>query len=158
MRAVLKRRRLEAKTDYHARVSLLKSVKPRLVIRKTNRYIIAQFVESKLAQDKIILGVTSKDLLQKGWPKENAGSLKSRAAAYLTGVMLAKKAAGKIKEAIFDLGLQRNVKKSRIYSALKGVIDGGVKIPCTEESLPSQESIDLNEKVGSLINKLISKL
>ncbi len=158
MRAVLKRRRLEAKTDYHARVSLLKSAKPRLVIRKTNRHIIAQFVESKLAQDKVIFGVNSKELLQKGWPKENAGSLKSRAAAYLTGFMLGKKASGKIKEAIFDLGLHRNVKKSRIYSALKGVIDAGIKVPCSEESLPSQEIIDSNEKVGNLADKLKSKL
>jgi len=87
----LRRRRKEAKTDYKARLNLLKSNKPRLVIRKTNRYIIAQIVESNLAQDKVIADFSSQDLLEKGWPKEKAGSLKSLQAAYLTGFGLVKK-------------------------------------------------------------------
>ena len=60
----LKRRRHEARTDYRIRLALLKSEKPRLVVRKTNRYIIAQIVESDIAQDKIIVGLTSKSLLE----------------------------------------------------------------------------------------------
>ena len=39
---VSKRRRIEAKTDYAKRIKLLKSEKPRLVFRRTNKYIIAQ--------------------------------------------------------------------------------------------------------------------
>ena len=37
MPKVQRRRRIEAKTDYKARFNLLKSEKPRLVVRKTNR-------------------------------------------------------------------------------------------------------------------------
>jgi len=39
-----RRRRIASKTDYKARLSLLKSEKPRLVVRKTNRYIIAPII------------------------------------------------------------------------------------------------------------------
>ncbi len=158
MRKVLKRRRIEAKTDYLARMELIKAKKPRLVIRKTNRYIIAQLVETTIAQDAVIIGVTSKDLLTKGWPKEAQGSLKSLPAAYLTGFLLAKSAKGKVKEVIVDFGLHRNVQKSRIYAVVKGALDAGLEIPCNEKALPDLESIQANEKVGSLVEKLKAKL
>ena len=159
MTRMLRRRRQEAKTDYRARLDLLKSDIPRLIIRKTNKQVIVQIVQTKDAQDKVVFSSTSRDLLEKGWPKELEGSLKSRPAAYLTGYLLAKKAAGKIKEAILDSGLHRNVKKSRIYSALKGVIDGGITIPHKEDILPSEEELtSANEKTGSLISKLKAKI
>ena len=45
--------------DY-ARLKLLKGEKPRLVFRRTNRYILAQYISSKEAQDKIEFTITSK--------------------------------------------------------------------------------------------------
>ena len=72
----IRRRRKENKTDYGKRIKLLKSGKPRIVFRKSNRYVVAQYVISKEAQDKTELGVSSKELLKHGWPKENSGSLK----------------------------------------------------------------------------------
>ncbi len=150
----IKRRRLEAKTDYNARLSMLKSGKTRLIVRKTNRYLIAQLVSSNLAQDKVIVGVSSKDLLGLGWPKELAGSLKNRIACYLTGMLLASKAKGK--EAILDLGMHRNISGSRIYALVKGAIDAGLKIPCSEESLPKIEAKD--EKFSGIFEKIKQKL
>ncbi len=158
MTRVMRRRRIEAKTDYRARIDLLRSSKPRLIIRKTNRYVIVQLVETKDAQDSVIYSVISKDLLSNGWPKELSGSLKSRQAAYLTGYLLARKASSKIKEAILDAGLNRHVKKSRIYSALKGVIEGGINVPCGKDILPQEEDLNANEKLANLIGKLKSKL
>lgn len=158
MPRTLKRRRLEARTDYRARLALLKSEKPRLVIRKTNRYITLQLVESISAQDKIIFGVNSKQLLEKGWPKEMSGSLKSKPAAYLSGLMLAKLAKGKIKDAILDLGMQRNIPKSKLYAALNGAIDGGLIVPHSQDILPGYAEISKNPKTGSLIAKLKDKL
>jgi len=64
-----KRRRREAKTDYAKRIRLLKSNSPRLVFRKTNKYLIAQYIVSKEAKDEIKLGGNSKELLKFGWPK-----------------------------------------------------------------------------------------
>jgi len=158
MPRTLRRRRAEAKTDYKARLALLKSEKPRLIIRRTNRYIILQIVESHIAQDKVLFGATSKELLSKGWPESLSGSLKNRAAAYLAGLLLGKKASGKIKEAILDMGMHRNIKKSRIYSALKGVIDAGIKIPHDKDSLPSLDEISKNPKTREIFNKLKEKI
>lgn len=154
---VIRRRRLEAKTDFRARIVLLESGKVRLVVRKTNRYIIGQFIESEIAQDKILFSATSKILLKKGWPKEALGALKSRAAAYLTGLVLGKLAKEKVKEAIVDIGLQRNISKSRIYALVKGVIDAGIKINCGEEALPNEELIRQG-KFGSLVEQLKEKV
>jgi len=145
-----RRRRREAKTDYKARLALLKSEKPRLIIRKTNRYIIVQLVQSEIAQDKTLVRVTSKDLLEKGWPKEQAGSLKNLAASYLTGFLLVKKLKEKPDSAILDIGLHRNISKSRIYAVLKGALDAGLKIPHNEDALPSTEKIKSTDKTNAL--------
>ncbi len=140
---VPKRRRREGKTDYRARIALLKSGKPRVVVRKTNRYIIAQLVKSKEAQDSVAIGVTSKHLLKYGWPQELSGSLKSIPASYLTGYLLGKKML-KINEskAILDIGLARSTKGSRLYAVVKGLLDAGIEIPCSEKVLPSQDRIN----------------
>ena len=154
----LRRRRKEAKTDYKARLNLLKSNKPRLVIRKTNRYIIAQIVESNLAQDKVIADFSSQDLLEKGWPKEKAGSLKSLQAAYLTGFGLVKKMKSHQKEMILDIGLNAKVKGSRIFAALKGAVEAGLKINHTKEIFPTEERLNSNKNLKGLIEKIKEKL
>lgn len=146
------RRRKEGKTDYKLRLGLLKSGQARIVYRRTNRYIVGQIVNSEIAQDSIVVGVSSKDLLKLGWPKENAGSLKGLQASYLTGYLLGKKA--KIDKAIFDIGLQRNIHKSRLYAFLKGVIDAGVEIPHKEETLPTDEDLKKNEKLAKVLDKV----
>ncbi len=153
-----KQRRLEGKTDYKARIALLKSGKPRLVARKTNRYIIAQIVETKAAQDKVTLSFNSKTLLSKGWPKDKEGSLKSLQAAYLTGFMLGKLAHEKnIESTIFDIGINRNVRKSRLYAILKGALDAGLDIPHNPEALPSLSDLQKNEKLKNLIERMKQK-
>jgi large subunit ribosomal protein L18 len=158
MKKTIKRRRREAKTDYKARLVMLKSGEPRLVVRKTNRYIIVQIVKSEIAQDKVIVGLNSKILLSKGWPKENAGSLKSKTAAYLTGYLIGKEAKGRIKSAIFDIGMYRNLKKSRLYAVLKGAIDAGLKIKHNPEILPQEKDIAPNKKLEEIFKKIKPKI
>ena len=154
----IRQRRLKAKTDYKARLALLKSGKSRIVVRKTNRYIIVQIVESNNAQDKVLFGVTSKILLAKGWPKEKSGSLKSLAASYLTGLLVGKEAKEKTKEAILDFGMHRNIQKSRLYAVLKGIVDSGLKIPHNPDFLISMEEIMKNKNLSDLANKLKDKM
>jgi len=149
----IRRRRREGKTDYKARLGLLKSDKARIVIRKTNKYVIGQIIISDIAQDKVVVLVNSKDLLAKGWPKELSGSLKSLVACYLTGFLLGKKSK-KIKEGVFDIGLQRNIKGARVYSFLKGIIDSGFEVSYNEKVLPSDEILNKNEKTKDLIGKI----
>jgi large subunit ribosomal protein L18 len=138
-----KRRRMHGKTDYKARLNLLKTDKPRIVIRKTNRYVIAQYIESKEAQDKIIFGANSNELLKYGWPESAKGSLKSIPASYLTGFLLGRKILFKFDnpKAVIDFGLNRNVKKSRLYAALKGVIDAGIEMNA-EDVFPDEKIIE----------------
>ena len=156
MKKVIRRRRLENKTDYKARLALLKSDKPRLVVRKSNRYISAQIVKSEVAQDITLASFNSKILISKEWPKELSGSLKSIPAGYLTGFLLGSslKEELKDKEIILDIGMNRAIPKSRIFAVLKGAIDSGLNIPHDEESLPSLTSLKSNKKLSSMFEKL----
>jgi len=133
------RRKREGKTNYKKRLRLLLSHKLRLVIRKSLKNIIIQFVEYDQQGDKIILSVSSKVLERDyGW-KINKGNAPS---AYLTGLLAGLKAKQKgINDAVFDIGLQSSVKGSRIYAAVKGVIDSGITVPCSEEMLPNYDIV-----------------
>ena len=136
----VKKRRKQNRTDYLGRLKLLKSGKPRVVFRKTNKYIIAQYVTSKQAQDKIIFGVNSKDLMKHGWKKES-GSLKSIPASYLTGYLIGKQIIKKgLETPIVDFGMVRVLHKTKTYAFLKGLIDSGVEIKC-EKGFPDEEKI-----------------
>ncbi len=153
------RRRREHKTDYDSRIKLLQARKPRLVIRKTNKYIIAQIIKSEEAKDTTIAFAVSKELSKYGW---NHG-FKNLPAAYLTGLLIASKAEGKIKEAIVDIGLQRSTRGSRIYAVIKGAIEGGLKINCDEKMFPENERLkgahlktkDIDKKIEEIKNKIL---
>ena len=160
MKNIEKRRRREQKTDYKLRASILKSSLNRIIFRKTNRYIIGEYVKSNDAQDLVITGVNSKELIKYGW--KETYSIKNLAASYLTGLLLGKKILGKEKKAkaILDIGLQRNVKNSKIYAFLKGIIDSGVEVSCSKEILPKDELIKgkLEEKDIEMFNKIKEKI
>lgn len=152
MKIISKRRRIEAKTNYLKRRRLLEGKKPRIAIRKTNRYIILQFIESKFAQDNVKLTVISKDLLEYGWPADKAGSLKSLAGAYLAGYLFGNKAK-KLGKAILDTGLIRSTKGSRIYAALNGIVDAGFEIAHNPKVFPEKNRVQ-NENTKSFFEKV----
>ena len=158
----MKRRRKENKTDYKARLALLKSGKLRIVVRKTNKYFIAQVVESDESKDKALLGVNSKDLIGLGWDKKFEGSLKSVPAGYLTGLLLAKKIKEKKLEGfILDLGMAKLIYGNRIYSVVKGLVDGGVNLNVKENIFPSEERLageHLKEEIKVMIKNVREKL
>jgi len=131
------RRRREGLTDYRQRLKLVKSGLPRLVVRKTNRYIIVQVIKSKLGGDETILTVTSKKLREYGWK----ASLKNTPAAYLTGFLAGLMVRGKVEKAILDIGIQRPSKGARVFAAALGFRDAGIQIPLGEEKLPSEDRI-----------------
>ena len=154
----IKRRRQENKTDYGKRLKLLKGETPRLVLRKTNRYLIAQYISSKEAQDKIEFGVTSKILLEYDFPKE--GNLKSVTASYLFGYYLGNKISKeKISKPIIDFGMAKTIHKNKIYAFIKGLIDSGLEISCKEEAFPDEDRINgkhLKNKVN--VPEIIKKI
>ncbi len=145
---------MEAKTDYKARLEMLKSGRPRIVIRKTNRYVIVQVITTNIAQDSIVFGTSSKILLTKGWPSEQAGSLKGLCAAYLTGFFIGKQVKGKIKDAIIDMGMHRNIQKSRIYAVVKGLVDAGLSVAYSEEVLPTEKDLERNKTISEIVLKV----
>lgn len=161
---VQKRRRRENKTDYLKRLEMLKSEKPRVVFRRTNRYIIAQYIKSEEAKDKAIITIDSKKLLDYGWPKEFSGSLKSLSASYLTGYLIGKQIkAKKLETPIVDIGMIQAIHKTKVYAFIKGLIDSGLEIKCKEETFPEEDRIkgkhlkkdfsDTFEKIKSEIDK-----
>lgn len=158
----LKRRKIEGKTNYLKRLKLLKSERPRVVFRKTNKYVISQYVTSEEAQDKIVFGVTSKDLLRNGWPEKLSGSLKSIPASYLTGYLTAKKILkAKLEVPIADLGMQRIIEKTKIFAFIKGLIDGGIKIQCDESKFPEEERLNgksAKEDISKTVAEVKSKI
>ena len=158
----LKKRRLENKTDYGKRLMFLKSEKPRVVFRKTNKYVVAQYVTSKQTKDHVEIGVNSVQLLKHGWPKEFGGSLKSLPASYLVGLLMGKKIIKEKKETpIVDFGMIRSIHKSKIFAFLKGLVDAGVKIKHEEKIFPSEDRIigkHLKEDFSKTFEKIKSSI
>ncbi len=132
------KRKKEGKTDYKQRILLLKSRKLRLVIRKSLNNILLQIIEYSPDGDKILISTHSNQLKKFDW-KFHKSNIPS---AYLTGLLCGMKAKSKkIYEAVLDIGLSRNVKKTAIFAALKGVIDAGLKVSASEEVFPSEDRI-----------------
>ncbi|MBU4123946.1 MAG: 50S ribosomal protein L18 [Nanoarchaeota archaeon] len=140
-----RRRRLQ-KTDFKRRLGLVKSGKTRVVIRKSLSNIAIQFVNFDIIGDRTVVTVTSKEIKKHGW----VHSLGNVPAAYLTGLLAGRKAKRlNVNEAILDIGLQNSTKGSRIYAALKGVIDSGIDIPHDAEMLPKEDRLTGKHIMGA---------
>ncbi len=132
------KRKLEGKTDYKRRLILLESRKPRLVVRRSLKYIQAQIVQFDEKGDKTLVSANSRSLKKLGWNF----SCDNTAAAYLVGLAIGKVALkNKINEVVLDIGLYRSTKGNRIFAVVKGAIDAGLKIPADEKMFPSNERI-----------------
>ncbi|CAD6199645.1 unnamed protein product [Caenorhabditis auriculariae] len=157
----LKRRR-EGKTDYYARKRLTvqdknkyNTPKHRVIVRFTNKDIIAQIAYSKIEGDVVVASAYAHELPRYGIKV----GLTNYAAAYATGLLLARrhlKAIGldsvyKGQEelngedynveqegdrapfkAVLDIGLARTTTGSKIFAVMKGVADGGINVPHSE--------------------------
>ncbi|MBI4452643.1 50S ribosomal protein L18 [Candidatus Woesearchaeota archaeon] len=132
------RRKREGRTYYKKRLRILMSGKYRLVVRKSLNNIYTSIVEYNPKGDKVLVTVGSNSLSKMGW-KGGTGNVPS---AYLTGLMAGRKSIEKgVKEAVLDMGFSNSVKGSRLYAALAGAIDSGLKIPSNEEILPAKSRI-----------------
>jgi large subunit ribosomal protein L5e len=164
------RRRREGKTDYYARQRLVlqdknkyNSPKFRLVVRFTNKDIVAQIVYSKLVGDVVVAAAYAHELPNYGIKV----GLTNYAAAYCTGLLVARRvlsaynladkyigvteADGEFFEieenedgprpfrALLDVGLVRTTTGARVFGALKGAVDGGLEVPHTEKRFPGYD-------------------
>ncbi len=147
-RVPLKRRR-ENKTNYHKRRVMVLSKTPRLVIRRSQRYITTQIIEALPHGDHTLLASTSKELSAYGW-KSPSGNIP---AAYLTGIMVGHKARSMgINTVIPDIGLRRASSGSRVFAVIKGAQDAGLSVPCGE-MIPENIRI-IGQHIASYAEKL----
>jgi len=93
------KRRRDGKTDYRARKRLISqdknkygSPKYRLVVRFTNRFVICQIVHSEIDGDRVMAHATSAELPRYGL----SNGLKNYAAAYATGLLVARRLLQKL--------------------------------------------------------------
>ncbi|KAA0064740.1 hypothetical protein IC582_005978 [Cucumis melo] len=153
------KRRREGKTDYRARIRLINqdknkynTPKYRFVIRFTNKDITAQIVSSSIAGDMVLASAYSHELPHYGLEV----GLTNYAAAYCTGLLLARRVLKKLEmddeyegnleatgedysveptdsrrpfRALLDVGLVRTTTGNRVFGALKGALDGGLDVP-----------------------------
>ncbi|MFB6168786.1 MAG: 50S ribosomal protein L18 [Haloferacaceae archaeon] len=126
------RRRREVRTDYGQRLRLLKSGKPRLVARVSNRHIRAQLVSPGPEGDETHAAAESADLAEYGWAAPT-GNLPS---AYLTGLLAGQRAlAAGVEEAVLDIGLNTATPGNKVFAVQEGAIDAGLEIPHNEAVL-----------------------
>lgn len=156
---VKSRRRRQGKTDYQKRLGLLKSRKIRIVVRKSLKNTRVQFVEYHEDGDKILVSAISNELPKKYKWKYSTATIP---AAYLTGLLAGARAKEKgINEGLLDIGRYIPVEGSKMFAALKGVVDAGVECPHSEGKLPNEERITgghLSKDIKPAITDIKSKI
>jgi large subunit ribosomal protein L18 len=126
------RRRREARTDYHQRLRLLKSGKPRLVARKSIKNVRAQLVVTGPQGDRTLASAHSQDLREYGWEAPTG----NMPAAYLTGLLAGLRAIeADVEQAVLDIGLNSPTPGSKVFAVQEGAIDAGLEIPHNDEVL-----------------------
>jgi large subunit ribosomal protein L18 len=144
------RRRREGKTNYYKRYVYVLSRAIRLVVRLTNEYVIVSVMKFDPKGDITIASAHSIELVKKyGWK----GDTNNTPAAYLTGFLagLRAKKAG-IESALADIGLFTPTKGARVFYAIKGALDAGLKVPMGDIEL------DENRIKGVHISEYAKKL
>jgi len=157
------KRRRQGKTDYFARKRLTvqdknkyNTPKYRLIVRFTNKDVIAQIAYARIEGDVIVCSAYAHELPRYGIKT----GLTNYAAAYATGLLLARrhlkslnlgdiyKGAEQVdgvdynaeKEgdnpnpftAVLDVGLARTSTGAKVFAVMKGVADGGIYVPHSE--------------------------
>jgi large subunit ribosomal protein L5e len=161
------KRRREGKTDYYARKRLVaqdktkyNSPKYRLVVRFSNKDVIAQIVYATLHSDVVLSAAYAHELPRFGLKVKNC---KDYSAAYATGLLLARRALAKLGLAsqyvgqekpdgahflveesgerrpllvLLDVGLHCTSTGARVFGAMKGAADGGLEVPHNTRRFP----------------------
>jgi len=182
------KRRRSGKTDYFARKKLVTQAKNkynapkyRLVVRFTNRDIIAQIISSEISGDKVFVAAYAHELKRYGITH----GLTNWAAAYATGLLVARRALKKLEldedfvgveepdgeyklteaaedddearrpfKVFLDAGLVRTSTGARVFGALKGASDGGLYVPHSEKRFPGFD-IETKELDAETLRKYI---
>ncbi|MBA3044722.1 MAG: 50S ribosomal protein L18 [Candidatus Thermoplasmatota archaeon] len=152
------RRRRQGRTDYRMRKKLITSGLPRAVVRCTAKNTIIQFINFNPLGDEIVAAATTMELEKLGW-KNATGNLPS---AYLAGFMAGKRASKEgVGKAVLDIGLKPPKKGTKVFAALKGMLDAGIDISHGDDILPSEERISgthINEETAKMFESVVNKI
>lgn len=130
------RREREGRTDYHYRRKLLRSGKPRLVVRVSLKHIRAQIAKPTEEGDEVLTSAFSKELSNLGW-KGYTANLPS---AYLVGYLCGLRAQEKgIDECILDMDRFVSSPQAKVFGVLKGALEAGLEVPHNEKVLPTDD-------------------
>ncbi|MCX8194633.1 MAG: 50S ribosomal protein L18 [Candidatus Micrarchaeota archaeon] len=149
-KVAFRRRRLNL-TNYSKRLSLVKGALPRMVVRKSSRGVLVQFISFSPKGDQVLACAASGSLKEYGWvPHCNSPT------AYLCGLLAGKNAAAKgLKEFNLDIGMHTPSKGSLVFAALKGALDAGLKTNYSEEMI-SEDRIQ-GAQIAQFAKKLRSE-
>jgi len=149
------RRRREGRTNFAKRLALVKSGKPRMVVRRSNRNILVQFIEFDPKGDKTILTVSGAHLAKTyKWPsKRNVWT------AYLAGLMAGRLAQKKgVTDFVLDMGMYVPSKGSLVFAALKGAADAGLKASFDGAKVPEQKLSNPPDTLKEAFNEVKSRI
>ena len=151
IKSVRYKRARNRKTNYKTRLNLLKSRGSRIVIRFSEKNIWAQVVNFEAKGDKVLAAAHSKELTKIGWNYSRSNI----PAAYLTGMLLAKKAKNKkvVGNLIIDIGMNKSIPGSKLYACLKGIVDNGLSVKHSSEVLPSNDRVS-GKHISDYANKI----
>ena len=126
----------EDKTNYRKRSAILIGRHLFITIRISDQNVAAQLLRPTPTGDIVIASAHSRELAEHGWK----GAFNNLPACYLTGMLLGKKAIQKeSNDAVLYIGNNRFT--SRIAACMKGIVDAGVSMPISKESLPDEDRI-----------------
>ncbi len=124
------------KTNYRKRAAILIGRHSFVTVKVSDQNVAAQVLKPTPTGDVVVASAHSRELEKQGWK----GALNNLPACYLTGMLVAKKALDKgVKNAVLYIGKDHFT--SRVAACMKGIVDGGVSMPVSEESLPEEERI-----------------
>jgi large subunit ribosomal protein L18 len=124
------------KTNYRKRSAILIGRRPFITAKISSQNISAQTLQPTLTGDVVIASAHSRELIQYGWK----GSMNNMPACYLTGLLLGKKSMEKgSANAVLYTG--NDAFTTRVAACLKGIVDSGINIPVSKESLPDKDRL-----------------
>ena len=126
----------QRKTNYRKRSGILIGRRPFIITKISGQNISAQSLKPTLTGDIVIASAHSRELIHHGWK----GSMNSMPACYLTGLLLGKKTIEKgATNAVLYTG--NNPFTTKVAACLKGIVDSGINIPVSKESLPGDDRV-----------------
>lgn len=149
------RRRMEGRTNYVKRLAFVKSGLTRAVVRKSTNNLSVQFMRTEHGKDSVLAAAHTKELSTYAY-KGHGGNIP---AAYLTGYLAGKKVLAQQKDAeiIVDLGIQPAIHGTRLFAAIKGMVDAGAKVKVDPVSFPKTDRL-VGKHVDAFAQKEPSKM